>query len=212
MFKNKIDFIDISPIIKNDISVFPGDTEFSREILLDFKKGHNLLLSTIKSTVHLGAHTDAPNHYHSDGEDISKRDLNYYFGDCQVITVDIERNERIYPEDIKNVEIKAQRILFKTNSFPDPYNWNNDFNSLSPEIISYLVKKEVLLVGIDTPSIDPIDSKLLETHNAVYDNNLAVLEGIVLNNVEDGIYNLVSLPLNIKDCDASPVRAVLYRK
>lgn len=212
MFKNKIDFIDISPIIKNDIAVFPGDTEFSREILLDFKKGHNLLLSTTKSTVHLGAHTDAPNHYHSDGEDISQRDLNYYFGDCQVITVDIERNERIYPEDIKNVEIKAQRILFKTNSFPDPYNWNNDFNSLSPEIINYLVEKEVLLVGIDTPSIDPIDSKLLETHNAVYDNNLAVLEGIVLNNVEDGVYNLVCLPLNIKDCDASPVRAVLYRK
>ena len=71
-----MEYIDISPLITPKIAVFPGDTEFSREILLDFKKGHNLLLSTIKSTVHLGAHTDAPNHYHSDGEDISQRDLN----------------------------------------------------------------------------------------------------------------------------------------
>lgn len=201
-------YIDISPTITPNIAVFPGDTTFSSEILLDFKKGHNLLLSTIKTTVHLGAHTDAPNHYHKDGEDIASRDLNYYIGDCQVITISLERGKRIYPEDIKD-EIKAKRVLFKTLSFPDPDNWNDDFNSLSPELVNFLSKKGVILIGIDTPSIDPFDSKSLESHNEIYKNNLAILEGIILNNVEDGLYQLIALPLKIKGADASPVRAIL---
>lgn len=205
-------YIDISPIITPEIAVFKGDKEFERNILLDFKQGHNLLLSSINTTVHVGAHTDAPNHYHPDGEDIADRDLNYYIGDCQVISIDLERGKRIYPENLKNTEIKAERVLFKTNSFPDPNNWNGDFNSLSPELIKYLVDKKVILVGIDTPSVDPSDSKDLESHNEIYKNNLAILEGIVLSNVEDGFYELIALPLKIKGADASPVRAILKMK
>ncbi len=207
-----MEYIDISPIITPKIAVFPGDTEFKRDILLDFKTGYNLLLSSITSTVHLGAHTDAPNHYHPDGDDIASRDLNFYIGNCQIITVNIERGKRIYPHDIKNVKIEAPRIIFKTGSFPDPDNWNHDFNSLSPELISYLVGKKVILVGIDTPSVDPADSKELETHNTIYKNNLAILEGVVLEDVSDGNYILIALPLKIKEGDASPVRAILLKK
>jgi arylformamidase len=202
-------YIDISPLISSDIAVFPGDKTFERNILLDFKQGHNLLLSSINSTVHLGAHTDAPNHYHPDGEDIAQRSLNYYIGKCQIISVDIPRKDRIYPKDIENVEIKAERILFKTNSFPNPNLWNDDFNSLSPELINYLKDKNVILVGIDTPSVDPSDSKDLETHNSIYNNNLAILEGVILADVEDGIFTLIALPLKIQGADASPVRAIL---
>ncbi|MFN4149607.1 MAG: cyclase family protein [Candidatus Sericytochromatia bacterium] len=202
-------YIDISPTITSDIAVFPGDKTFERNILLDFKQGHNLLLSSINSTVHLGAHTDAPNHYHPDGEDIAQRSLNYYIGKCQIISVNIQKKDRIYPKDIKNIEIKAERVLFKTNSFPNPNLWNDDFNSLSPELIKYLKDKNVILVGIDTPSVDPSDSKDLETHNSIYNNDLAILEGIVLSEVQDGIYTLIALPLKIQGADASPVRAIL---
>jgi arylformamidase len=206
-----MEYIDISPLITEKIAVFPGDTEFSRKVLLDFKTGNNLLLSGITATVHLGAHTDAPNHYHPDGSDIASRDLNFYMGKCQVISVSLERGKRIYPEDIKNIKIDASRIIFKTGSFPNPDNWNHDFNSLSPEIIEYLVEKKVILVGIDTPSVDPADSKDLETHNSIYKNNLAILEGVVLDEVEDGNYFLIALPLKIKEGDASPVRAILLK-
>lgn len=205
------DYYDISPIIKNDIAVFPGDTEFKRKINLDFKNNDNLLLSEINSTLHLGAHTDAPNHYHSEGIGIDKTDLSNYMGKCQVIEVSKRPSERIYPEDIKKYEILAKRILFKTNSFPDPYKWNNDFNSLSPELIEYLSDYNVKLVGIDTPSIDPYDSKLLETHNMIYKKNISVLEGIILEDVQIGIYYLISIPLKIKDADASPVRSILLK-
>ena len=53
------------------------------------------------------------------------------------------------------------------------------------------------------------DSKALESHQALFERNLSVLEGIVLDQVPEGIYSLIALPLRLKDADASPVRAIL---
>lgn len=202
---------DISPLISERTAVFPGDQVFRRKVSLDFKQGHHLGLSNIQTTVHIGAHVDAPNHYHPDGVGISDRSLDYYIGPAQVVTVQVPRGERIYPKDVRTM-IMAPRVLFKTNSFPDPEKWNSDFNSLSPELIDWLSARKVCLVGIDTPSVDPEQSKSLESHQQIYKHNLAILEGIVLTKVPDGIYQLVALPLKIENADASPVRAVLMKQ
>lgn len=200
---------DISPVICENTAVFPGDQKFSRKVSLDFKNQDNLLLSAISTTVHIGAHTDAPNHYHPEAEGMSDRSLHYYLGSAQVISVNLARKSRILVEHIKHLKITSKRILFKTNSFPNPNNWNHDFCSLSAEIVDYLAKQGVILVGIDTPSIDLSDDKILESHNRVFKNKMAILEGIVLDQVKDGNYFLISLPLKIQSADASPVRAIL---
>ena len=205
------ELVDISPLLSARTAVFPGDTPFSRSVLLDFSQGHNLLLSSLNSTLHLGAHADAPNHYHPHGTDIASRPLSIYFGPCQVVTSRVARGERILPHHISHAEITAPRVLFRTLSQPNPDEWNDDFNSLSPELIEFLAQKKVCLVGIDTPSVDPHDSKALETHNAIYKHDFAVLEGLVLSNVDDGFYILMAFPLKIEGADASPVRAVLQR-
>src|SRR5206468_12283673 len=129
----------------------------------------------------------------------------------QVVSVKLARGKRIMPEDIGGTKIDAPRVLFRTDSFPDPRKWNSDYNSLSPELIDALASQGVMLVGIDTPSIDPDDSKKLESHQAVYRDGLANLEGIALGHVADGIYTLIALPLRLRGADASPVRAVLSR-
>ncbi len=201
--------IDISPEISHNLAVFPGDTPFSQKVLSDCQKGDGFGLSSFTTTPHLGAHTDAPNHYSASGVGISDRSLDYYYGPCQVISVDLPRGQRIKPHHIEKVAITAQRILFRTNSFPNPYKWNDDFNSLSPELIEFLHQMRVILVGIDTPSIDLAKDKVLKTHHKVHEKNMAILEGIVLTNVSDGHYTLVALPLKMKGLDASPVRAVL---
>lgn len=206
-----MEMIDITPVINSRMAVFPGDTPFSQEFLMDTKKGDHLSLSWIKSTVHLGAHTDAPNHYSAHGTSIEKRSLNYYLGPAQVIEVACRRGERIYPKDLGSREIKAPRILFKTKSFPDPYHWNSDFMSLSAELVNFLAEKGVKLVGIDTPSVDPADDQILESHHAVEKQDLAILEGIVLDKVEEGFYQLIALPLAIEGADATPVRAILLK-
>lgn len=203
--------IDISPEISQNLAVFPGDTAFSQKVLFDCQNGDSLGLSSFTTTPHIGAHTDAPNHYSASGVGISDRSLDYYYGPCQVITVDLPRGERITPQHIQSVPITAQRVLFRTNSFPNPYKWTADFNSLSPELIEFLDQMRVILVGIDTPSIDLANDKVLKTHHKVHEKNMAILEGIVLTNVADGHYTLVALPLKMKGLDASPVRAVLIK-
>ena len=204
-----MEIIDITPTINSRIAVFPGDTPFSEEFLMSTDSGEHLTLSKITTTVHLGAHTDAPNHYAAKSEGIATRSLHFYLGKAQVIPVSLPRGSRIKIADIKNIEIKAPRVLFKTQSFPDPYNWNQDFNSLSAELVHYLHHNKVILVGIDTPSIDPATDKTLESHLAVHKNDMAILEGVVLDHVKEGLYELIALPLKIEGADATPVRAIL---
>ncbi|MEK6772860.1 MAG: cyclase family protein [Bdellovibrionota bacterium] len=205
------EIIDISPMVSKKIAVYPGDKPFEENFLLEMSKGDNFTLSSIHTTVHLGAHTDAPNHYHPEGESIEKRDLSLYMGAVQVIQVDLGPGERIKPEHLKGKNISAPRVLFKTLSFPDPNKWNSDFVALSPELIDFLSQKKVKLVGLDTPSVDLSDDKELLTHHRIYEKNMAILEGVVLNHVSEGIYHLIALPLKIEGADATPVRAVLLR-
>ena len=206
--KSSSGLIDISPPISPDLAVWPGDVSFSREIALNMKSGDNLTLSSIRTTVHLGAHTDAPNHYLKDGEDIASRSLDLYFGLCQVIFVDVERGSRISEDDFKDV-IKAERVLVGTGTYPNPHQFNEDFASFSPGAISYLYDCGVRLIGIDTPSIDLCDDQELLSHRAVAERDMGVLEGVVLEGVRAGLYQLIALPLKIVGADASPVRAVL---
>jgi len=204
-------YIDVSPRVWEKTAVFPGDEPYQRQTKLSFELGHSLLLSGISGSVHLGAHADAPNHYHPNGVGIDQRSLIPYLGLCQVITVKKKPGERILPSDLpaESWPKLPPRVLFRTSSFPDPDHWNSDFNSLSPELIQSLADRGVRLVGIDTPSVDPADSKKLESHQSIYENDLSILEGLVLDDAPDGLYTLIALPLRLVDADASPVRAIL---
>lgn len=200
--------IDISPRVSPSLAVWPGDVSFSRDVALDMNTGDNLTLSAITTTLHLGAHTDAPNHYVTEGEDIASRPLEHYYGPAQVIAVDVERGARIAPSDLKS-PVTAPRVLLKTGTYTDPDHFNEDFAALSPELVDHLAACGVVLVGIDTPSVDLFADKALLSHNAIARHDLAILEGIVLSHVEPGLFTLIALPLPLVGCDASPVRAAL---
>lgn len=201
--------IDITPEISEDLAVWPGAPAYERDVLLDTHNGDHISFSKISANTHIGAHTDAPNHYAVSDEGMSARSLHYYYGPCQVITAKTKKGEAVKIEDLSTRSIEAPRVLFKTHSFPNPNQWNEDFCFLSVELVEFLVKNHVILVGIDTPSIDHATSKTMDAHQVVHRNNLAILEGIVLEDVKDGLYTLIALPLKIRDADASPVRAVL---
>ncbi len=199
---------DISPPISPRLKVWPGDTPPSREVLLDLARGDNLTLCTLRSTVHAGAHADAPSHYGEGAPDIHQRPLDLYLGRCQVVPVAAGRDARIAPGDLQ-AEIQAERVLLATGTFPDPEVFNEDFAAASPELIDHLHGRGVRLVGIDTPSIDPFASKDLPAHKRCLAHDMALLEGLVLARVPPGIYELIALPLPLEGFDASPVRAVL---
>jgi arylformamidase len=199
---------DISPPISPRLAVWPGDTPPSREVLLDMHHGAPITLSTLHATVHLGAHADAPSHYGADAAAIDRRDLGYYMGPCQVMRVDVPPGTRLLPALLPTA-VTQPRLLLATDTFPDAEQFNQDFAALSVELVEYLHSHGVRLVGIDTPSVDLFDSKDLPAHRAFLKWDMAILEGIVLRDVPEGIYELIALPLRLVDFDASPVRAVL---
>ncbi len=214
--KAKPGIYDITPVVSERIGVFPGDTKFQRNILLDIAKGDHIGLSSLTTTVHLGAHADAPNHYMSHGEGIGDRDLTRYLGRCLVLRAKAKPGDRIAKKHFSPqtqalllLEPFPARILVFTGSFPNPEKWNSDFNSFEPALIDLWAQAGVKTIGIDTPSIDPEDSKDLPSHQMVAKHDLSILEGLVLNHVPEGFYTLIALPLKIENADASPVRAIL---
>ena len=200
--------IDISASISPAIGVWPGDVPFRRDVSLRIEDGAAFALSSVTTTLHLGAHADAPSHYVLGGAAIDARPLELYYGPCQVIAVDVARGARIEPGHVR-VAIEAPRVLFATGTFPDPRVFSTDFASLSTQLVEDLHGKGVVLVGIDTPSVDPFDDKELLAHHALARHDMANLEGLVLAHVSSGLYTLVALPLALEGADASPVRAAL---
>lgn len=199
---------DITPPIDDHLTVWPGDTPPSREVLCHIKDGASVTLSTLRATVHLGAHVDGPNHYGIDAPAIDQRSLDYYLGECQVVHVHVARGTRVEMADLRS-PIRAPRVLIATSTFPDRTTFNQDFAALSPALVDALHAQGVRLIGIDTPSVDLYSSKDLPAHKRFLANDMAILEGIVLVGVPDGVYELIALPLRLVGFDASPVRAVL---
>lgn len=199
---------DITPPITPDLAVFPGDTPPSREVLLDLERGDKLTLSTLRATVHLGAHADAASHYGRGAPSIEQHAIERYLGPCRVVRVAAKRSQHLEPGDL-DVPPGTERLLVATGTYPDPTTFNTDFAVLSPALVDELHERGVSLVGVDTPSVDPGDSKDLPAHKRFLAHDMLILEGLVLAGVPEGRYELIALPLPLVGFDASPVRAVL---
>lgn len=200
--------IDLSPPVSPRIAVFPGDVPFSRAFQMRMAEGAIVDLSSVTTTLHVGAHADAPNHYRVGAPGIGERDLGLYYGPCEVMWVTVAPGARIAVDDLPHAP-RAPRLLLRTGTYPDPDRWEPGFASLSPALVDHLADRGVVLVGIDTPSIDPWDDGAMQSHQVVARRDVAVLEGLVLDEAPPGIYTLIALPLRLAGADGSPVRAVL---
>lgn len=208
---------DITPPISPSLAVWPGDTPPSRQVLCDMKQGANITLSTLHGTVHLGAHADGPNHYGTDAPAIDQRSLDYYIGSCRVVSVptalgtlvSMEAFDAALERGPLPVATLPARVLIATGSYPDPNHFNEDFAGLDPLLIDALSARGVRTIGTDAPSVDLFSSKDLPAHHRFLANDMAILEGLLLQEVPEGDYELIALPLKLVGFDASPVRAIL---
>jgi arylformamidase len=204
--------IDISQPLRPAVPVWPGDTAFALETVWEIDEQSPVLVSKITMSTHSGTHADAPSHYDSDGADIAACDLTPYIGRCHVVHVDpgddavnVSNIGHWLADDPAGVE----RVLFRTfDTFPHDA-WPEGFRAIDPALIRTLAERGCRLIGTDTPSLDPQTSKTLDAHMAVRDTGMAILEGLVLDTVPAGEYELIALPLRIDGADAGPVRAVL---
>ena len=201
-------FWDISPAIAAGIPVWPGDSEYSSETTWQITDACPVKVSKITMSTHTGAHCDAPSHYDAGGKAIDEVDLQTYIGPCRVIHC-------IGVAQVEPHHIAAQlsntppRVLLRTYQTAPHMQWDQDFPSIHPATIDLLAQHGVRLIGIDSPSLDPQESKTLDCHLTVKRHQMAILEGIVLDEIAAGDYELIALPLKLAGLDASPVRAIL---
>ncbi|HBS28844.1 MAG TPA: hypothetical protein DEB06_05210 [Phycisphaerales bacterium] len=199
---------DISPPIDDRLQVWPGDERPRREVKCRIEDGAPVTLSALHATVHTGAHADGPNHYGPGAPGIDSVPLERYLGPCQVVTARVGRAERVKPSHLARM-VTEKRVLLRTATYPDPAHFNTDFAAISVELVESLAARGVVLIGIDTPSVDLFDSKDLPAHKAFLRHDVSILEQLVLKEVPDGVFELIALPLRLIGFDASPVRAVL---
>lgn len=200
--------VDISPPITARTVVWPGDPEYRIMWAARMEQGSVSNVAAVSSTPHLGAHADGPLHFSVSGDAIGAVDLSPYVGRCRV--VDLTGARVVDEEALFGVELHgAERVLFKTGTFPDFEQWNTDFAWIDAGLARRLARMGVKLVGIDTPSVDAFDSKELPTHRALLETGMRNLEGLDLSEAEAGEYELIALPLRLMEADSSPVRAVL---
>ena len=202
---------DISEPIEPATATFPGDTPFSREWVMRLDRGQSCNVSTIRMSVHVGTHADAPVHYDDRGADVASVDLSRYVGRCRVLDVRGEGSPpRIPAAALTPATLGgAERVLFRTGGRHDHRTFDPRFTAVGPEAARVLVTAGVRLVGIDTPSMDDADNKALDGHHVLHAGGVAILENLDLTGVPAGDYELIALPLRIVGGDASPVRAVL---
>jgi arylformamidase len=201
---------DISPAISPASPVFPGDTAFAQRWTAEIGPGCPVNVSAITLSPHVGAHADAPLHYGVDAATIGTVDLDPYLGACRVVhAIDVapllEPNHLMSALDAGPL---PPRLLVRTRRHAITQ-WTNDFAAFDPWTIAWLASLGVRLVGLDTPSVDPADSKTLDSHQQLLAHDMRVLENLVLDDVDAGDYELIALPLKLTTADASPVRAVL---
>lgn len=202
---------DISEPLEPSTSTFPGDTPFSQEWVLRQESGGSCNVSTIRMSVHVGTHTDAPLHFDVAGADIAAVDLSLYLGRCRVVDVRGEGSPPLVPATALTADVLrgAERILLRTRDRHDHRTWDEGFTAVGPAAARALAAAGVRLVGIDTPSMDHATSRELDGHHVLHEGGVAILENLDLTGVPAGDYELIALPLRIVGGDSSPVRAIL---
>lgn len=199
---------DISPTVAPDAPIFPGDQPYHLAWTARLGPGCPVNLSALTMSPHVGAHADAPLHYADEAPAIDQVDLQAYLGPCRVIHA-LGAAPLITVEHLRHAQADLPpRVLVRCCQQADRQ-WNPHFTACAPEAIAWLAARGVRLIGIDTPSVDPADSKTLDSHQLLRKHDLRVLENLVLDDVPAGDYELIALPLKLQGACASPVRAIL---
>ena len=198
---------DISPPVDENAAVFPGDTAYSQQLHFSLAPGCPVNVNSITLSPHTGAHADAPLHYANGAASVGELDLAPYLGPCRVIHC-LDCGPLVLPGHIAHAlqDLPARVLLRTARSASQAW---DAFTAIDPETLALLASKNITLIGIDTPSVDPSTSQDLPSHHQLLAHGLRVLENLVLDEVAEGDYELIALPLKLTKADASPVRAIL---
>jgi arylformamidase len=207
---------DISVPVGPEVPVWPGDSKVVLEQIRAISKGDSSTDSRLACSVHTGTHVDAPAHFIDNGATVEQLPLEVLIG--KALVVDIPNDDIITPEIIEayNLPAETERLLFKTKNsalWVDPaHPFNTDFVALSAESARWIVHRGIKLVGIDYLSIQMFKDAEPRTHRILLEAGVIILEGLNLQGISPGAYQLICLPLKLVGSEGAPVRAILIEK
>jgi arylformamidase len=204
-----LEIIDISLPLETALAVWPGDTEFNYQLTWKRSAGSTVNVGAVRMSTHGGTHVDAPFHFADDGQTIDELPLAIFVG--KAFVVHVRNRPSISRHDLSRDWQGATRLLIRTDVWKDPHSFPKSIPVMDLDVPDWLGSQGIVLLGLDLPSVDALDSKDLPNHHALARNGVAILESLDLSRVEEGVYDLVAMPLKVVGADAAPVRAVLMR-
>jgi arylformamidase len=206
-------WIDISVPIYSGMVHWPDNPPVRVEYMLHMERGDLCTVSMLSMGSHTGTHMDGPLHFIQDGQGLHEMPLDAAIGLARVI--EIHDPESIKPDELHPHRIqRGERLLFKTLNSSRSWQTNTfleDFVYISQEAARYLASLGVQTVGIDYLSVGGFEKDGLETHQALLEAGIWIIEGLDLSQVEAGTYELICLPLKVADSDGAPARAILRK-
>ncbi len=208
---------DVSRTLTGNLAPWPGDTPFSYKLVGQIATGSSVNIGAITMSVHNGTHADAPFHFDDAGSAIDAAPLESYLGSCVVVDLKSRFSESrplIQIDDLAPNEgaiSESRRLLIKTNVWRESSIFPTWIPVIAPGVADWLQARNVILIGFDLPSVDPIDAKVLTNHHALARAGIFIVESLDLSAVEGGLYQFAALPLKISGGDGAPLRAVLWR-
>lgn len=207
-------FFDVSLALHSEIPVWPGDPTAEVIPIESLTKGDTYNYSLIHAPLHWGTHIDAPYHFNQKGWTVDQIPLEILIGSARVI--EIPDCAKISSNTLKKYDLtNTNRILFKTKNSEfwkrPTQTFQEDFCALTIDAAEYLLKHPVKLIGIDYYSLDLYESTDMPVHKMLFRNNVVGLENIDLREISPGIYQMVCLPIKIKNGDGAPARVILYQ-
>ncbi len=177
--------------------VYPGDKAPEKELVCDMKQGDLYNLTNVSLCTHNGTHIDAPFHFIKDGKTVNNIPLEKLIGECVVVC---HRGEFTAQDARELVEQEnfPKRILIKGDA------------SVTEDSAKVFADKGIYLLGCEAQSVGP-EASPMAVHKILLKKEVVLLEGLRLNNIEDGVYFLCAQPVNIAGSDGAPCRAVLIR-
>jgi arylformamidase len=205
---------DISRPLFNGLAPWPGDTAFQYELKWKMAEGATVNVGAVTMGAHNGTHADAPFHFKQGAMTIEQVPIEVYLGDAVVVDLskkfDTDRTRQITIGDLESAA-EAPRLLLKTEVWRDSRIFPEWIPVIASDVAEWLGKRNVKLLGLDLPSVDPIEAKVLVNHHALAAAGIAIIESLDLSEISAGIYQFSALPLRISGGDAAPVRAILWQ-
>ena len=196
--------------------VYEGDAPMNFEFLKDMRKGDALTLSKYSLGAHSGTHIDAPMHFVRDGAPIDKVPLEPLIGPARVIEIP-DGVQAIDAAELNRHHWKgAQRVIFRTRSslrgWMKSSTFHRDFAYIAPDAAQLLANAGVQLVGIDYISAEQFGAPAPMTHRILLGKGIPIVEGLALEEIRAGDYDLIVLPMKVAGHEGAPARAVLRKR